>query len=153
MLALGAGASLARSWGGSMRLKKGGKIAGVPVMKVRDALRRCGGPDHLFTTEAIAEKCGVSADVAAQVVSALEREGHIKPAKHGDGPGWWETTLKGNALRLASTRTLKRATAARMLGELLERAKFVNSNESEFAYKVKRIRVFGSYLTHRPVVG
>jgi hypothetical protein len=61
----------------------------------------------------------------------------------------YETTIQGNALALAKAgNPVSRASADRVLQEFLDRVKRVNE-QSELAYNVESVVVFGSYLTDR----
>lgn len=77
------------------------------------------------------------------LVEALERDGYlIRPKDEG---AIFQRTDSGNQLALASARPLKRATADRMLRELLQRARKINRS-STYCYRVGALIVFGSYL-------
>jgi predicted nucleotidyltransferase len=70
----------------------------------------------------------------------------IGPGDHAAGP-WYELTDQGTRLAQASAAApLRRATAERKLREFMARVEQVNQSE-EFAYRVKRVVLFGSYLT------
>ena len=59
----------------------------------------------------------------------------------------YQTTMKGNALGMAkASRPVSRASAERVLRELLDRVLVVN-DQSELAYRVESVVVFGSYLS------
>ena len=60
--------------------------------------------------------------------------------------GLFEVSVKGNALAMATAASpLRRATAARLIAGLLQRAEAVNADDS-WAYLVGRLVVFGSYV-------
>ena len=65
---------------------------------------------------------------------------------HGAGDNWWATTVKGNALANASFgKPISRATATRLLGQVIERARAYNADPARLL-AVTEIVVFGSYL-------
>jgi predicted nucleotidyltransferase len=62
------------------------------------------------------------------------------------GGDWWITTVKGNALANASFgKPVSRATAARLLAEVIERARSCNAGPARLL-TITEIVVFGSYL-------
>ena len=62
------------------------------------------------------------------------------------GDDWWATTVKGNALANASFgKPISRATATRLLGQVIERARAYNADPARLL-TVTEIVVFGSYL-------
>src|SRR5947208_5083131 len=70
----------------------------------------------------------------------------IGPGDRVAGP-WYELTDQGTRLAQASAAApLRRATAERKLREFMARVEQVNQSE-EFAYRVNRVVLFGSYLT------
>lgn len=98
-------------------------------------------------------RLGVSDEQAQEVLAALHCDGYIEPATDFRDPGYWRTTLKGNALSLASAaRPISRETAQRHLYQLLERVRQVNES-TEFLLWVDRVLVSGSFLDEsRPTV-
>ena len=79
---------------------------------------------------------------------AFEAAGYVEPGglAHGAGDGWWATTVKGNALANASFgKPISRATATRLLGQVIERARAYNPDPARLL-TVTEIVVFGSYL-------
>jgi hypothetical protein len=64
----------------------------------------------------------------------------------------WFTTIKGNALASATARKpITRQTADRLIAEFLDRVRQVNTGD--YAYRVKQVIVFGSYVSARPTLG
>src|SRR3989442_8988969 len=62
-------------------------------------------------------------------------------------------TLAGSTFAQASAaRPLQRATADRKLAEFLDRARQVNGDD-HYLYRVKKVLVFGSYLTQADRIG
>jgi len=79
---------------------------------------------------------------------AFETAGYIERAKFADpaGDDWWVTTIKGNALAGASFgKPISRATAARLLADVIERARAYNADPTRLL-TITEIVVFGSYL-------
>lgn len=120
-------------------------IAGQPILKIRELLK-FPGP---WTIDYVIEKLNVGKSTAKKVIATLEEEGYINPLKGSSREKWWTNTLMGNSLALASAaKPITRATADKKLSEFLERVKVVNQNDI-YAYKVKQVLVFGSYLSNK----
>jgi hypothetical protein len=74
---------------------------------------------------------GVSQDAARDQMRAFEAAGYAERGglAHGAGDNWWATTVKGNALAHASFgKPISRATATRLLGQVIERARAYNAD-------------------------
>ncbi|MGB7437553.1 MAG: hypothetical protein WBR26_20380 [Candidatus Acidiferrum sp.] len=108
-----------------MRLNRGDRIAGVDGVQLRNYFRRFGSEHVNYAT--VMKEFSVTRREAQNILE--------------------ETTMKGNALRLAkASRPITRASAERVLRELLDRVLAVN-DRSELAYRVESVVVFGSYLS------
>ncbi|WEG13435.1 hypothetical protein PU629_03440 [Pullulanibacillus sp. KACC 23026] len=129
-----------------MRINKEDILAGFPILEMRDLFRSFG--QGVINIQTVALKLNVTLDEAEEVMKCLERQGYIE--KEGDDR--WDKTIKGNALTNAKAGPgFSRKTAERKLNDFLERVKKVN--ESNFAYKVETVAVFGSYLTEAEKLG
>lgn len=124
-------------------------IAGVPILQVRDALRRL-GPDRFMTDRAefLQQHLKVSRQQAEHVGEELAVRGLIGLTDHG---GWALTPEGGRLCNATGIRRIPRAKAEVLVAALLDRAEEVNK-EHRFLVRVKRIRVFGSYTTGAPDV-
>jgi predicted nucleotidyltransferase len=140
-------------------------VAGIPILKVRGFLKRW--RNDAWTPRWIARELAIRQDQAVAVLEELEahgflerkserewRDGHVAvqgsatPLDERDPSEShaWSTTLKGNALAMASAaRPVLRKTAERVLAEFLERVKEVRESDT-FLYRVKRVIMFGSML-------
>ncbi|ACG72773.1 DNA polymerase beta domain protein region [Anaeromyxobacter sp. K] len=124
-------------------------IAGVPILRVRDALRRL-GPGRYMTDRAefLAHRLKVPREQAEQVGEALALQGLIE--RHERHDDWWRLTPGGGRLCNATgLRRIPRAKAEVLVAALLDRAGEVN-RAPRFLVAVRRIRVFGSYTTGAP---
>lgn len=83
----------------------------------------------------------------AEIAQALAAEGWLKiNVEDLDGEAWWVTTTRGNALAQASFgKPITRATAARHLAAVIERAQAFNADSTHLGEIVELV-VFGSYL-------
>ncbi len=118
-------------------------------MQIRRLLRRMS--NFMFAAVTVQKDLGVPLKEAEAIIAGLEHEGFIvkrfKTGRDGQPQPCWENTIKGNSLAMATAaRPVKRATADRALAQLLDRVSAVNARD-EFAYRVERVVVFGSYLT------
>jgi predicted nucleotidyltransferase len=124
-------------------------IAGQPTIKVRDFLHYVAHV-NLWTVDTAATRLGISVDDAKEVISQLAALGYVESKQGHDGRPYWSTTLKGNSLGLATAaKPVSRETAQRVVNEFLERVRRVNADEY-YLYKVKKVLVFGSFLSDAP---
>lgn len=82
------------------------------------------------------------------VLAGLEAAGYMEKVR-GDNEGdvWWDTTIQGNALAMASFgKPITRKTADRLVSGLLERAHTYNADPDKPLF-INTLRVFGSYLS------
>src|SRR5216117_2740490 len=121
-------------------------------MKVRDLLLRFMGATVVaayFRDPGLLEVLlakGLVGTLYRDPIQLREPRVVIGPGDHAVGP-WYELTDEGNRFAQASAAApLERATAERKLREFMARVEQVNQSE-EFAYRVKRVVLFGSYLT------
>jgi hypothetical protein len=122
-----------------MRISSDQKIAGHPAIRVRELMRRAaGGRIRLWDVCQILQ-CSDTA--AARVIKYLEKDGLIVSVE-----GSMEPSTKGNALAMATAAPpLRRATASRLVADLIKRTRDLNADDT-WAYRVRRIVVFGSYV-------
>jgi predicted nucleotidyltransferase len=129
-----------------MRLDRSETIAGQPIRKVRDFLRRLGM--WSWSAEGIAEHFAIDLGMAAHLIAELCRRKLLEKAKSHPG-GTSISYKRGNAAaRFASANLLKpitRERAVEMVKELLARVDVVNADD-ELVYEVTELRVFGSYI-------
>lgn len=114
-------------------------IAGVPILKIRAFLRQ----HHQWGMHADDVESSFPGS-GQPILNALISEGYVEPS---DRPDTYKTTPKGGAFVNASAaRPISRKTAERCLKEFLARVEEVRRSP-EFLWKVKRVILFGSYLT------
>lgn len=128
-----------------MNIDPTSQIAGQPALKIRGLLRKwfSSARNERF----VAEELSLTNQDAMAVIEQLCRFGYVEPeTSHPNGP-WWQTTVMGNALALASAaRPLRRASAERKLSEFLARVRVVNASPY-YLYAVRKVLLFGSMLT------
>jgi predicted nucleotidyltransferase len=128
-----------------MRVSKSDVICGLPAPVARQLMRAYFDER---TTGVACEVLNFDRHAAEQQLQAFEAAGYIKHSERARGTGddWWITTVKGNALAQASFgKPISRATATRLLAQVIERARGYNADPSRLL-TVSRIVVFGSYL-------
>jgi hypothetical protein len=122
-----------------MRIEKDQIVAGLPAQDVRRFLRSTAGVAILPTT--VTRILGLSRRKAHQFLAELEEVGLVTSVAE-----YWEATAMGYALGMATAaKPLRRETAEQLLVQIVERADFINQNES-LAYRVHRLVLFGSVL-------
>ncbi|MDQ1060353.1 putative nucleotidyltransferase [Arthrobacter globiformis] len=129
-----------------MRVSKTDAIAGLPAELARAIVRKFRGRE--MVAEAVAdllEDAGYELDA---VFAGLEAAGYMERVRvDDDGDVWWDTTIQGNALAMASFgKPISRRTADRLVSELLERAQAYNADPGKPMF-IDTLRVFGSYLS------
>ena len=130
-----------------MNISPGEEIAGFPAIGIRNFFHKFStGPVNV---DGAAFYLGISVQKAKKIMVELENQGflksEVKRLSEKREP-WWEQTVKGAALRMASAAPqIKRSTADRLLSQLLVRVNEIN-NSDRFLYMVDEVIVFGSYL-------
>jgi len=128
-----------------VRVSKDDTICGLAAPTARQVMRA------YFDDRPVEVACdilGVSQDAARDQMRAFEAAGYVERGGlvHAAGDDWWATTVKGNALANASFgKPISRATATRLLGQVIERARAYNADPARLL-TVTEIVVFGSYL-------
>ena len=129
-----------------MRIDSKKQIADVEILKVRDLLRRVNNMDE-WGADFVADRLKISLEKADRLVNELNRRGYIEPIRIYRQKQFYRKTLEGSTLGLASAaKPVKRKTADRIFSEFMDRVRRVNS-DSSFLIKIKKVLVFGSYLT------
>src|ERR1022692_2309025 len=122
-----------------MRITADQTIADYPAVRVRQLMRETAHAS--VTLRHVRQVLRCSDSSAARVLNRREEDGLI-----GSVSGRLEPSTKGIALAMATAaRPLRRTTATRLVADLIERARAVNSDDS-WAYRVWMVAVFGSYV-------
>ena len=129
-----------------MRIDSKEQIADVEILKVRDLLRRVNNTDE-WEADFVVDRLKISPKKANRLIIELNRRGYIEPIRIYRQKQFYRKTLKGSTLGLASAaKPVTRKTANRIFSEFMDRVRQVNSDPS-YLVKVKKVLVFGSYLT------
>ena len=118
-----------------MRIKKDDKLAGQPILQIRDLFHEAGS--GLFSIKAMMDKCGVSKQKALNIIREMEAQDLIDPDPEKLNPGFYKTTSAG--LRLANARMVKPVTrekADKLFADFMKRVEEVNARD-ELAYYVE----------------
>ena len=137
-----------------MRLDKNATIAGQPIKRVRELLRRMMGSAHWSDRE-IADFFHIDDVKAHALIDEMAVRGFLQDSEQrpGDSRRFYECGPQGS--RLASARLLKPITRQKadvIIATLLQRVERVNARP-ELLERVCEVRVFGSYLEERDDFG
>jgi len=136
-----------------MRIQFDALVEGLPAKKIRELLRQS---EEFLSVRDATKILGINGRKAVQLLERLEQEGFIEKnaaVPNSETEQFWKRTIKGNALSAALFSTpVSRRTAEKALSEFMNRVHQVNM-DSRFLYKVRKVFVFGSYLTGAPSVG
>lgn len=128
-----------------MRVSKNDVICGLPAPMARRLMREY-RDEH--PVEVACDVLGLGRKAAREQLRAFEAGGYVERSERSStaGDDWWITTTRGNALAQASFgKPISRATAARHLTGVVERARGYNADPAHLL-TVAEITVFGSYL-------
>jgi hypothetical protein len=122
-----------------MRIEKDQLIAGIPARDLRRFMREAAG--YIIRARTVTEVLGFSKRSALKFLRALQAEGLVAVTED-----FWEATERGHALAMATAAVpLRRATAERLIEQVVERAQEINRNDG-LAYRVHWLALFGSSL-------
>ena len=132
-----------------MRIDRNEQIAGLNILRVRDAIRRQGR--FAFDARDLVHALKVPHGKAMEVMQELQARGWIELE---DGrPDLFQTTMRGNAFAGAlAMKPIPRAKADKLLAEFMKRVEEVN-NRDELVYYVHEVWAFGSYVGESAEVG
>lgn len=147
------------------RITKDELIAGYPAKAVRTLMRRLGSLEVFGTAYAV-EQAKPLSGTPAEACADLVRAGYLARASKRDiktaqgalhviygAPPYMTITDAGLELaRAVGYAPLGRAAADRVIGELLGRVAAVNAPGSPYAFRVKRLEAFGSYIRDTPTL-
>ena len=136
-----------------MRIKPDEVVAGFTARKIRELLRQ--SVDSLSARHAT-KILEIKTKQAIRLLERLEQGGLLERnpgLPNSDDEQSWKRTVKGGALANALFSTpVSRQSAEKRMSEFLDRVRQVNCN-SRFLYRVRKIVVFGSFLSDAPFIG
>jgi predicted nucleotidyltransferase len=134
-----------------MKVDLNSTVAGYPMRFVRTFLKEASQTHNGFYLEYVSYRTKLSENEAEKFVHALVKEGFLELGKVLDR-SVWTTTIKGNALAMASTiKPMTRKEASVRLAGFLDRVAHVNTSD-DFLYRVIRVTLFGSYLSSAKIL-
>jgi hypothetical protein len=129
-----------------MRIDAKAKIANIPILKVRDFLKRYCNNDLLLRST-FSYGFNISDRKSSDLIKKLVSLGYIESAGTLQRKKVWKKTLKGSTFSLASAaKPILRQTAEKHLALFLDRVKFINDSP-DFLLKIRKVEIFGSYLS------
>jgi predicted nucleotidyltransferase len=129
---------------------KGLTIAGLPGIKVRNALRRMGSSE--MSVQGIEKLFRVSAQDANLLIRELEEGGFLQSELH-DGKAYYKLTSRGMSLANASAmKRMPHAKGDQLLRQVLGRAQEINTS-NEYAFTIRTLVVYGSYVRKEATLG
>ena len=134
-----------------MRIRPDDVIAGFPAKQIRKLLRQ--SALSLSVVEAT-KILGLNERSILKLLNDLEKQGFIeKNAFPPDPDKNWKNTIKGGALSKALfSAPVSRRAAELKLSEFMNRVREVNE-AGRFLYRVRKVVLFGSFLTESSTVG
>jgi len=144
-----------------MRINPKDKLFGFPVLKVREVIRlamneRLSGLKRNDIIKTMAKIIQCPQSEAKELFSALLREKYLTiENKRFQGSSYCIVSETEKGRRLGVTRAnppITRAKADTLLKELLDRVNDINNNR-EYVYKIETVKVFGSYLIKKKLIG
>ena len=121
------------------------EVEKISILKIRDFCKKVG---DLFGLDYICLRLKITKPKARKIINYLLDECYIEPADSYDNKQYWKLSNKGGTFALSSSaKPILRSTAERKVKEFLERVKIVN-NDEYYLYKVTKVILFGSFLTH-----
>jgi len=127
-----------------MKINREEKIAGIAILKIRDLFKK----RKKLNIELISHDFQISAEKAQNVTKSLEKEGYITKGEND----YYKVTSLGNRISLAKAiPAINRKKANELFEAFLKRVFEVNENPY-YLYKVKEVKIFGSYITDIPTV-
>ncbi|MBU2893531.1 nucleotidyltransferase domain-containing protein [Colwellia sp. D2M02] len=127
-------------------------IAGLPALEARDIASKLANFYNGFSIKCYAEMFNINRPLAIKQIEAFETQGYIERIENHKSKPFWERTVKGCQLSMASAaKRVKRTTADKHFRDFLERVNEVNTND-KFLYQVSKVSLFGSYLTDAETV-
>ncbi len=128
-----------------MRIDAKETILDVPILEVRKLLRT--GRDHFWHVNFAISTLNVSVEKAEALLAELEKKGLIEPSVR-DGEKYWHNSMAGNAFAIAkASKPLLRKSAEKVFADFMKRVEQVR-DDPYYLYKVKKVLLFGSYLSN-----
>ena len=134
-----------------MNINPKDKIAGFPAVAIRDLLHKV--LDFHFYLDVFENQLKISKPHAKELAKQLLIEGYLQIGiPSGKHKSSFQVAPKGRKLALASAaRPYSRPTVEKHLRDFIVRVHQTNENK-EFLYRVKKVTLFGSFLSNATVL-
>jgi len=139
-----------------MQIHATDEVEGVPLLEIR-ALFRQAGLNGFLSARSIRRRLLLTKSKTDRLIAALRRMGLLEPIgdrrEASSAEDEWQLSKEGVRLRGATAaKPLRRETADRLLSELLDRIKALNS-DGRFLARVHKAVAFGSYIGNADRIG
>jgi hypothetical protein len=142
-----------------MKIRRNEILFGQPALKIREVLRKAiDGKLWGYSQGELADKVATiikqPVSVAEQIMANLIQEGYLflEKGKGSELLYRLHDTEKGRRFGLASAISINRQKATQLLNELIARTEAINA-DTDLAYYVESLHVFGSYLSDEEILG
>ncbi len=134
-----------------MRIRPDDLVVGFSAKQIRKLLRQS---DQFLSVDDVTKVLGLKGEIALRLLKTLERQGVIERNTSAPDPNKnWKHTIKGGALSNALfSSPVSRRNAERALNEFMDRVREVNET-SRFLFRVRKVVLFGSFLTESSTLG
>lgn len=124
-----------------MKIDKKTLICGIPIIKIREFMRRFRTPES-FSLQPITEYFELTKPSGTSLLNELLNLGYAEYVTTDK----YEVTVKGNALaQVKFIKRINKVKADKIFNEFMKRVSEINEDES-FIYRVSKLCLFGSYL-------
>lgn len=124
-----------------MKIDKKTLICGIPIIKIRDFMRRYRTPES-FSLQTIMEYFELTKPSGTHLLNELLNSGYAEQTKTNE----YQVTVKGNALaQVKFVKRMNKATANKIFNEFMKRVEEINE-DNNYIYRVSKLFLFGSYL-------
>jgi predicted nucleotidyltransferase len=129
-----------------MRIDSKDTILGVPILMIRTLLRRSMSYGGAISERLARRTLKLGPERTREILDELVRQGCYEAGENDLGEPYWENTLKGNTLAMATAaRPVTRAKADQIFAAFMLRVQQVNE-DPYYLFKVTRVVLFGSYI-------
>jgi hypothetical protein len=134
-----------------MRIRPDAVIAGFPAKQIRKLLRQSA---LSLSVDEATKVLGLNERSTLKLLNDIEKQGFIEKNAFAPDPNKnWKNTIKGGALSKALfSAPVSRRAAEQKLNEFMDRVREVNE-AGRFLYRVRKVVLFGSFLTKSPTIG
>ena len=129
-----------------MRIDSKDTILGVPILVIRTLLRRSMSYGGAISERLARRTLKLGPERTREILDELVRQGCYEAGENDLGEPYWENTIKGNTLAMATAaRPVTRAKADQIFANFMLRVQQVN-DDPYYLFKVTRVVLFGSYI-------